>query len=105
MQSTRQVFAGKVYAINDAKTRGHKSLITHKFKNGVIAHIPTTHSPETRHMKNIPLNANFDKNDNSQSYILAKQQNTTIDKVGKYYKDLHPRDANDKAIIRHIKKQ
>ncbi len=101
----RQIVTGKVYSINDARTRGHKSLITYKEKNGVVAHIPTTHSPETRHIKNILLNSNFDKNDKQPAYILPIQQYTVEKYVGKYYPDLYPRNSQDKAVIRHIKKQ
>lgn len=101
----RQILSGRVYAINDKRTFGHKSLITNKEKNGVVAHIPTTHAPKTRGSTNIPLKVNFDETDNRQAYILSKLQYTTVDKVGKFYPNLHPRDAQDKAVIRHIKKQ
>lgn len=91
--------------MNDIKTLGHKSVVTQKKKNGVIGHVPTTHSSSTRGMKNIPLVENFDKNDTRQSFIVPKQQYTDINKIGKYYPDLYPRNSQDKAVIRHIKKQ
>lgn len=98
-----KVKEGKVYTINDSKTRGHKTLIT-KIKNSDVKHIPLTHSPKTRNMKNIELMQNFDLEDTRVSYILPKQQISNIKNVGKFHPTLKPRNSIDKSIIRHIKK-
>ena len=56
-QKRKEVRAGEIWVINDIRTRGHKSRIT-RSKDEVVEHIPITHSPETRRIKNIPLKSN-----------------------------------------------
>ncbi len=103
-----QIKAGQVRSINDAATRGHKSIITKK-KEKSVQHLPITHASETRNMKNIKLNKNPDPNDKSnkkyESYILPKVQETKYKNVGKEHPDVKVKDPRDKSIIRHLKKQ
>ena len=69
----RKVRAGEIWVINDAKTRGHKTRIT-KNKTKVVEHIPITHAPETRRMKNIQLQENPNPKDSKKAYVLPKIQ-------------------------------
>ncbi len=101
----KKVQAGQVRTINDAKTRGHKSLITKVNKKGIVSHEPTTHVPKTRGIKNIELMENWDKNDKRKSYVIPKLQKTSLKYVGKIHPDMKNRNAIDKSICRHIKKK
>lgn len=96
--------AGEFWTINDGKTRGHKSLITTR-KDNDINHIPITHSPTTRKMKNIKLQENPDKHDKRDSYILPKTQKSTIKDLGKKQAGMKISNPTDKSVIRHIKKR
>ena len=73
---------GETWSINDSRTRGHKSTIT-DIKNGIVHHVPRTHSPVTRNQHNIPLQENPDPNDDSPSFIISKVQRTAYNNVGK----------------------
>lgn len=111
---TKKVQKGRWYPINDKKTQGHKSLITRiNRKKGTIKHIPVTHSPKTRRMKNIELQENPQKDnrglpvrnlDNKKSHVLPKQQTSKIKYVGKQARDFKVTNKTDKSILRHIKK-
>lgn len=103
-KSKQQAKAGEFWTINDAKTRGHKTLIT-KNKEKCVEHIPITHSPITRNKRNIKLKTNPDKMDSKDSYILAKVQYSNKKYLGKSHPELKIVDATDKSIIRHIKKK
>lgn len=95
--------AGETWSINDAATRGHKSTIT-KVKNAEIRHIPRTHKPITRNIKNIELKENPQKSDERKTYILPKVQRTNIKYVGKKRNNEDIKNPIDKSIIRHLKK-
>lgn len=98
--------AGEFWSIRDAKTQGHKSLITGKKKKGkVVEHIPVTHAPKTRGMKNIPLKENPQMGHKEQSYILPKVQKTKSKNVGVKQKDMKIKNTTDKAVVRNIKKK
>lgn len=102
----RMARAGEIWSINDAETRGHKSILTKiKRKNDTVDHIPTTHSPKTKKMKNIQLQKNLNINDNSDAYILPKLKNTHLSNLGKKYNNFKMSNPIDKSIVRHIKKQ
>lgn len=95
--------AGETWSINDSKTRGHKSTIT-KVKNDKISHIPRTHTPITRKMKNIELKENPQKNDKRKAYILPKVQKTTSKFLGKRQQNEDIKNPIDKSVLRHLKK-
>ncbi len=99
--------AGEVWSINDAKTRGHKSLITKRKKSEPekIEHIPITHSPKTRNIKNIELQENPELNKDEKSYILPTIQKSKVKDLGKKQNDIQIKNLIDKSIIRHIKKK
>lgn len=98
--------AGEFWSINDVKTRGHKSLVTGKKKKGkVVEHIPVTHAPKTRGIKNIPLKENPQKGKKEQSYILPKVQKSNSKDLGKRQKTMKIKNATDKAVVRNIKKK
>lgn len=97
--------AGEFWTVNDAKTRGHKALLTKRTKKGVVYHIPTTHSPQTRKMKNIPLRKNPQKNKKEKAYVLPKLQKTRVKHLGKKQSNMKIRNKHDKAVVRKIKKQ
>ena len=103
-QQRIEVRAGEIWVINDIRTRGHKSHIT-RSKNNVVEHIPITHSPETRKMKNIPLRKNPNPQDNKQSYILPKVQVSQKKYLGRKHPEYKIKNPIDKSIIRHIKKK
>lgn len=96
--------ASETWSINDSKTRGHKSTIT-KVKHDEIRHIPRTHTPITRKMKNIELNENPQKNDKRKAYILPKVQKTTPKFLGKRHKNEDIKNPIDKSVLRQLKKQ
>lgn len=100
----KRIRAGETWNINDGFTRGHKSTIT-KVKNNEVRHVPRTHQPVTRNVKNIKLQENPQKSDKRDTYILPKVQRTKIKFVGKKrnYEDI--KNPVDKSIIRHLKKQ
>lgn len=98
------VRAGEFWSINDAKTRGHKSQIT-KQKGSKVEHIPITHSPTTRNMKNIKLKENPQPTDKRESYAVPKVQTSSTKYIGKKQPDMKIRNATDKSIMRHIKKE
>lgn len=100
----KEVKAGEIWVINDAKTRGHKTRITRN-KKEVVEHIPITHKPETRRMKNIPLQENPKKGDNEIAYILPKVQTSQKKHLGKKHPEYVIKNPIDKSIIRHIKKK
>lgn len=104
-----QVHGGEIHAINDARTRGHGSIICKptkkERKENVVKHVPLTHSDKTRNMKNIPLRENPQKGAKEQSYILPKVQKTRGEKLGARKKDTVVKNATDKSVLRHIKKE
>lgn len=99
---SRIVRPGETWSINDSKTRGHKSTIT-DVKNGVVHHIPRTHSPVTRNEHNIPLQVNPDPNDSRQSYVVSKVQRTDYKNIGKKQQNQDIKNPIDKSLIRHLK--
>jgi len=96
--------AGEFWSINDSRTRGHKSLITKSQKNGKINHIPITHAPKTRNMKNIPLKENPQRGNKTQAYAIPKKQTTKAKFLGKKQNDMRIKNKTDKSIFRKIKK-
>ena len=103
-QIRKQVKAGEIWSINDGKTRGHKSRIT-KNKTDVVEHIPITHSPETRRMKNIPLQENPNPQDDRRSYVLPKIQVSQKKYLGRNHPELRIINPTDKSVLRYIKKK
>lgn len=105
-KQNKEIRAGETWSINDSITRGHKSTITN-IKNDQVKHIPRTHSPKTRKMRNIKLQENPAKNkgDNKDTYILPKVQITNMKYVGKKHIDEDIKNPVDKSIIRHLKKE
>ena len=97
------VRAGEWRRVHDKRTNGHKSLITKVNKNGNIEHIPVTHAPKTRGVKNIKLQENPQKGKKELAYVVRKAQRTQISKVGRKQKDMQIKNATDKSVIRHIK--
>ena len=105
---TRKKFAkrGEVWSINDKNTRGHNSLIIKGNKNSsTVSHLPITHSPQTRKMKNIKLNSNPNKNEFDDSFILPKIQKTKEKHLGRKTESLKIKDPIDKSVIRNIEKR
>ncbi len=100
----KRIRAGETWSINDVRTRGHKATIT-KVKNDEVRHIPRTHQPITRRMKNIQLQENPQKSDKRKTYILPKVQKTSFKYLGKKQKGEDIKNPVDKSIIRHLKKQ
>ena len=98
------VRAGEIWSINDGKTRGHKSIIT-KNKQETVLHIPITHSPVTRKMKNIKLQENPNFADIRPSYILPRLQKSQKKFLGRQHSEMKIKNASDKSVIRHIKKK
>lgn len=94
---------GEWYRVHDKRTAGHKSIITKVNKNGNIEHVPITHSPRTRGIKNIKLQENPQKGKQELAYVVKNAQKTQIAKVGKKQDDMKIKNATDKSIIRHIK--
>lgn len=104
MKKTKNVKAGEFWSINDINTRGHKSLIT-KNKKRKVEHLPITHSPTTRRQRNIKLQENPDKNDNRDSFILAKVQLSEKKYLGKKHPEIKIVNVTDKSVIRQLKKK
>ena len=102
-KSRKYARAGEFWTINDARTKGHKSLITKRRKSGVIEHIPTTHKEQTRRMRNIKLKENPQFDDDSDSYILPKLQYSKTSKLGKYQPNMRIKNTTDKSVVRYIK--
>ena len=100
----KRIRAGETWSINDVRTRGHKATIT-KVKNDEVRHIPRTHQPVTRKIKNIELQENPQKSDKKKAYILPRVQKTSIKYLGKRQKCEDIKNPVDKSIIRHLKKQ
>lgn len=97
---------GEVWSINDKNTRGHNSLIVKGNKNSsTVSHLPITHSPRTRKMKNIKLNSNPNKNEFDDSYILPKIQKSKEKHLGRKTESLRIKDPVDKSVRRHIEKR
>lgn len=97
---------GEIWSINDKNTRGHNSLIIKGNKNvSKVFHLPITHSPHTRKMKNIKLNSNPNKNETDDSYILPKIQNSKEKHLGRKTESLKIKDPVDKSIRRNIEKR
>lgn len=103
-QKRKEVRAGEIWVINDGKTRGHKSRITRN-KPDMIEHIPITHSPETRKMKNVPLQENPKPGDVNKAYILPKVQTSQKKYLGRKHPEYVIKNPIDKSVIRHIKKK
>ncbi len=97
---------GEIWSINDKNTRGHNSLIVkgNKKKNNV-SHLPITHAPKTRRLKNIQLNSNPNFSDPSTSYILPKVQISKSKHLGRKNESLKIKDPIDKSIVRNIEKR
>lgn len=104
-----KVHKGQVYAVNDKKIRGHKSLIIN-LNDFNIDTIVFTHSPKTRKIPNILLQENPDSRDIDEfgnirnTYILKKIQKANIRDIGKYYPNFRIKNSVDKSIIRNISK-
>lgn len=104
-KSKKDARAGEFWSVNDAKTRGHKSLIVKRRKDNTIMHIPSTHKDITRNMRNIRLIENPDSTDVSPAYILPRTQITKINNLGKYHPNMKIINTTDKAVVRNIKKK
>ncbi len=106
----KQVKAGEFLSINDVRTRGHKSLIVSankkERKKETFKHLPITHSPTTRRLKNISLIENPEGVD-EQSYILPKVQKSRLsdDVLGKKHPNTKIKNSIDKSIVRNVKKK
>ena len=100
--SSKIVRPGETWSINDSKTRGHKSTIT-RVKNGIVHHVPRTHSPITRNKHNIPLQENPNPYDSRQSYVIPQVQRTEYKNIGKKQENQNINNSIDKSIIRHLK--
>ena len=103
-QKRKEVRAGEIWVINDIRTRGHKSRIT-RSKDEVVEHIPITHSPETRRIKNIPLKSNPNPKDDKQAYILPKVQVSEKKYLGRKHPEYVIKNPIDKSVVRHITKK
>lgn len=105
----KKVQKGKVYAVNNKRIRGHKSLIINLSEFDIDT-IVFTHAPVTRRIPNIRLQENpdptdFDENGNlRETYILKSIQRANIKELGKSYPNFKIKNSVDKSIIRHIKK-
>lgn len=110
-KSKKNPHSGEFWSVNDAKTRGHKSLITSVTKKdrkqGNFKHLPVTHAKTTRQKKNIKLTDKPDPNDKDTraSHILSKTQKAKIDNLGKKQNNMKIKNPIDKSIIRNIKKK
>lgn len=97
---------GEVWSINDKNTCGHNSFIVKGNKNSsTVSHLPITHSPRTRKMKNIILNSNPNENEFDDSYILPKIQKSKEKYLGRKTESLRIKDPVDKSVRRHIEKR
>ena len=94
---------GETWTINDKLTRGHKSTIT-RVKGEVVSHIPRSHAPKTRGVKNIRLQENPQKGDSRDAFVLPKVQKTKRKNLGKQQFGQDIKNATDKSVIRHLKK-
>lgn len=105
---------GETWVINDGLTRGHKSLIVRNNKadkrKGVVKHLPITHSPKTRKMRNIELKENPDSSDVDKnkkvrtSYVLSNIQESSAKAKAKKKENIKIKNPIDKSIRRHLKK-
>lgn len=106
MQKKKVARRGEIWAINDINTRGHNSVITKGNKNcDYVNHIPITHSPTTRRLKNIRLNSNPNVCDKLDSYILPKVQRSNEKYLGKKRENLSIKNPVDKAKRRNVEKR
>ena len=96
--------AGEFWNINNKVTRGHKSLLTKRFKDD-IEYIPTTHAPFYKRRRNKKLFENPEPNDVQDSYIVPKVHKGIINNLGKYHPDMRIKNATDKSVVRNIKKR
>lgn len=105
----RNIRGGDIRTVNDARTRGHNSVICKPTKKdrkqNTVKHIPLTHAEKTRNMKNVKLQENPQKGKKETSYVLPKVQKTRSEKVGTKKKDIRIKNSTDKSVVRHIKKQ
>ena len=108
MVDNSKIQRGKVYAVNNSKIRGHRSLIINLDEINVDT-IVFTHAPSTRKIPNIKLQSNpdltdLDENGNLRNtYILKSIQKANIKDVGKFYPNFKVKNQVDKSIIRKIK--
>ncbi len=104
-----KIHGGEIVAVNDKNTKGHGGIMLKPTKKDrrkdVAKHIPITHSPTTRRMKNIRLQQNPQAGKVEASYILPKVQKAKADKLGKRKKDVVVKNTTDKSVVRHLKKE
>ena len=106
MAKKKIAIRGEIWSINDKNTRGHNSLILKgNKKNSTVSHLPITHSPKTRKMKNVKLNTNPNKNETDDSYILPKVQRSNEKHLGRKTESLKIKDPVDKSVRRYIEKR
>ena len=106
MAKNKIVKRGEIWSINDKNTRGHNSLILKGNKNSSsVLHLPITHSPRTRNMKNVKLHTNPNKKETDDSYILPKIQSSKEKHLGRKTESLKIKDPVDKSVRRHIEKR
>lgn len=97
---------GEFWAINDKRTRGHKSYIVQgNKKHDFVLHLPITHKPKTRNMRNKRLKQNPEVNKNEPSYILPKVQKSYDMHLGRKQNNMRIKNTNDKALVRNIIKR
>lgn len=100
----KEVRAGEIWVINDGKTKGHKTLITKNSEN-FVKHIPITHSPFTRKIKNYELEENPKEGDLRKSHILTRVQISQKKYLGREHPEYKIKNPIDKSKIRHVKKK
>lgn len=109
MDKNSKIRRGDVYAINNSRIRGHRSLIINLDEFNIDT-IVFTHAPSTRKIPNIKLQSNPDITDLDEfgnlrnTYILKSILKANIHDVGKYYPNFRVKNPIDKSIIRNIKK-
>lgn len=104
MKKKQDARAGEFWSINNAKARGHKSIITKRKKADVIEYVSTTHTEKPKHKrKNVRLTQNPQPDDNRIAYVVPYVQKAPINDLGKYHPDMVVKNKTDKSIIRKIK--
>ena len=96
--------AGEFYSINTKRVRGHKGLISKRYKDNVEAVI-LTHSQYTKRIKNIKLQDNPQEKDERPSYVLRRKEYAKTSQLGKKHTNIRITNSIDKSIIRNIKKR
>ena len=103
----KKIKQGETYSINTKKNAGHKGDITKKKHSGKVIFVIRTHAIYTRGKKNIKLNANPQKNDSRDSYLLPDADIivATSKNIGKNHPNEKYLDPVDKSIKRHLTKK